>query len=438
MSTTDPSGGTSRTVHREYVKPGIWKRRNADGTEVFEIKFRDSAGVSRRRTIPGKISAADRALTAEKARRDRGERAPDDPHLRFPKAADAWWQARVVKLRPATQNAYCAALAHLRESEHIGNRKLSDVTPAAVARFVSAQQATGFKGWTVKGNLTVLSGVFSYAARHLGHVGGNPVAALDRVERPSTEDSKPARILTPAELERLLAAVDEPGPQERAQRKSFGLIFATAAETGGRLGEILGLAWGDIDLEAETVRFEYQLDRHGKRVRLKTTRSRRCIEVTPALVRRLRTHKLASPYSGPHDLVFATATGSGHDHRNIGGRVLARAVKRAGLGAVERDGIVVEPAPTFHSLRHSHASALIAAGWDVVEVSSRLGHSSVEITLRIYAHEFDATRRSGERRDRLAALYGGPECGPAVAPQDGSTAQQANGSEPVILSEHRA
>src|SRR5947208_931153 len=57
--------------------------------------------------------------------------------------------------------------------------------------------------------------------------------------------------------------------------------------------------------------------------------------------------------------------GTGHDHRNIGGRVLAAAVKRSGLGTVEIGGEIVQHAPTFHDLRHSHASALIAQGWDI-------------------------------------------------------------------------
>ena len=46
------------------------------------------------------------------------------------------------------------------------------------------------------------------------------------------------------------------------------------------------------------------------------------------------------------------------------------------------------PRVTFHALRHTHASALIAAGVDVVKISRRLGHSSPVVTLRIYAHLF--------------------------------------------------
>ena len=40
----------------------------------------------------------------------------------------------------------------------------------------------------------------------------------------------------------------------------------------------------------------------------------------------------------------------------------------------------------FHELRHTHASALIAAGASIKAVSRRLGHADVAITLRVYAH----------------------------------------------------
>jgi integrase len=97
-------------------------------------------------------------------------------------------------------------------------------------------------------------------------------------------------------------------------------------------------------------------------------------------------------------LVFVRLTGGGHDHRHIGGRVLARAAERAKL----------DPAPTFHDLRHSHASALIAQGWDIESVSARLGHADITTTQRIYVHAFDVANRSDERRAKLAALYGNP------------------------------
>jgi integrase len=49
------------------------------------------------------------------------------------------------------------------------------------------------------------------------------------------------------------------------------------------------------------------------------------------------------------------------------------------------------PSVSFHALRHSHASALIAAGLDVVAVSRRLGHASPALTLNVYGHLFTNT-----------------------------------------------
>ena len=51
---------------------------------------------------------------------------------------------------------------------------------------------------------------------------------------------------------------------------------------------------------------------------------------------------------------------------------------------------------SFHALRHTHASALIAAGLDVVQISRRLGHGSPHVTLRLYGHLF-------KRDDKAAA-----------------------------------
>jgi integrase len=59
-----------------------------------------------------------------------------------------------------------------------------------------------------------------------------------------------------------------------------------------------------------------------------------------------------------------------------------RSVTKEWSDAMKRLGVKA----SFHSLRHTHASELLRAGVDVVNVSRRLGHGSAAITLRIYAH----------------------------------------------------
>ena len=67
---------------------------------------------------------------------------------------------------------------------------------------------------------------------------------------------------------------------------------------------------------------------------------------------------------------------------------------------------------TFHWLRHTHGSRLVAAGWDVAAVAARLG-DAVATVQDTYVHEFDAVRREARQREQLAAM--------AASAVDGST-----------------
>ncbi len=62
------------------------------------------------------------------------------------------------------------------------------------------------------------------------------------------------------------------------------------------------------------------------------------------------------------------------------------------------------PRVMFHALRHSHVSALIAAGLDVLTVSQRIGHANPAITLKVYAHRFAV--RDGEAARALDTVLG--------------------------------
>jgi integrase len=121
-------------------------------------------------------------------------------------------------------------------------------------------QTDGYKGWTIKGHLTGyqldlhLCRAAPRAGRHEPGVAARPRRA------PSSDDEKPKRILTTAELSALLAAIDT----------GYAELFRLAAETGCRLGEVLGLVWGDVDFDAQTITFAHQLDRRGQRQPLKT------------------------------------------------------------------------------------------------------------------------------------------------------------------------
>jgi integrase len=361
------------TKRRERVEPGIYRR--PDGK--LEIGFRDATGAQRWRVVDGGVVAARKQLIAAKAQRDRGDRVAVDPRLTFDRAANTWLAARVARLRPHTQVTYGAHLAHLRA--RWGRAKLSAISPTDVASYVAQIDREGAKGWTQRGRLTVLSGVFTYAGRHLGHAGVNPVSLLDRVERPDIDDEREHVIVSTDEIAQIVANA---GHHE--------LLLTVATQTGARKAEVLGLAWQDVDVPGRALEIACQLDRAGERRPLKTKRSRRRVTIPTELARALAQAKLAAE----SELVF---------HREDGAWYQPMAADYALRRACERAG--VEPAPTWHDLRHSHVSMLFAAGWDPVAIAARIG-DSVETVLSVYAHEYDAARRRASESDELGALYG--------------------------------
>jgi integrase len=165
--------------------------------------------------------------------------------------------------------------------------------------------------------------------------------------------------------------------------------------SGLRLSELLGLTWGDVDFERAVIRVTHHLARDGSRKALKTPAARRDVVLMPELAAALRRHRLASRFSTDSDLVFCSDTGRTVGHRNLTARGLTRAATRASLQAVN-----------FHALRHTFASILIDQGHDVVFVSRQLGHANPAITLKVYAHLFDAERHADRAREQLEADYG--------------------------------
>ena len=403
-------------THRERVERNIYRRLAANGKPRYELVYVDSDGRQRRQTIEGGIKAARVALADVKARMGHGQRVAPTPNLTFALAAERWQAAQAARLRPATRAVYGS---HLRT--HLlprwGRRRLDTLTVDDVARLAEEMRLAGSKAWTIRGALVVAGRVLDFARRRLGWAGENPVRALDRSERPRS-DQRERRVLTADELDALLANAREPTRQ----------AFALAAMTGARLGEVLGLRWRTLDLDAGTASIEAQLDRHGNLAECKTSRSRRVVELPAALTAELREHRVRCASSLADDYVLHTRTGRGFDHRSVT-LAFAGAVARAEIPA---------PAPTFHDLRHSFASRFIASGGDLVQLSAHLGHRSPAITASTYSHEFERHARTDERRARLDAMFGGVAA--RVAGTDRSPARPADaasGGEVVDLQRKR-
>jgi integrase len=161
--------------------------------------------------------------------------------------------------------------------------------------------------------------------------------------------------------------------------------------TGIRRGELMGIQWGDVDLDAGRLRIDRSVEATNKGLRIKapkTVHGRRLIALPPIAVeilRQLRKQQLENRVKlgigklQPSHYVFGDLEG-GVRHPDWITYQWKHLVETLKL-----------PKVTLHALRHSHASALIASGQDVVTVSRRLGHASATITLSIYAHLFNKT-----------------------------------------------
>jgi len=180
---------------------------------------------------------------------------------------------------------------------------------------------------------------------------------------------------------------------ERSADDDNRVVWRLALQTGMRRGELLGLRWQDVDLEASRLSVRQQLVRADDQVVFgppKTKAGRRSISLDAGTVTALRAHKLRqSPLSASkHDLVFARADGRPHDPDVIT-QQFESATRRAGVKRIR-----------LHDCRHTHASLLLEAGIHPKVVQERLGHSSVMVTLDRYSHvvpnmQADAAARIG-------------------------------------------
>ena len=144
-----------------------------------------------------------------------------------------------------------------------------------------------------------------------------------------------------------------------------------------RLGELLALRWRDIDGAMLTVERSLEQTKTGLRFKEpKSKHGRRKISLPPRALADLAEHR-GDLLHHPDALLFCNPDGSPIRPNNLS-VMWNREIRR----------IKGVPNITFHALRHTHASALIAGKLDVVSVSRRLGHSSPVITLKVYAHLF--------------------------------------------------
>jgi integrase len=175
-------------------------------------------------------------------------------------------------------------------------------------------------------------------------------------------------------------------------------LWHLAASTGMRRGEILGLRWSDVDLDAATLTIRQTIvvvDSKPVLSEPKTGAGRRTLALDPATVTALRSHRARQAQERlawgaawqDVGLVFVREDGQLVNPERLS-KWFGRRAKSAGL-----------PRITFHGLRHSYVTMLLRDGQPLRTVAQRAGHSSPNVTSAIHAHVLPGD-------DEAAALAG--------------------------------
>lgn len=293
----------------------------------------------------------------------------------------------IKHLSPNTVRGY-RDIVRTRWTPRVGNMLLRELTAEVLDEHVSWLRTKGsvrtggpLSAKTVNEATGFLCTALDRAER-LGKIDRNPARFLGSIPEPDREEVK---VLSEEEVRRMKEIVLG-HPDYR-----FAMMVTLAADTGMRRGELSGLLWRDVDLEKRRIRVSQAIARgtsedtyNGLTVeakRPKSRRSARWITLPPSTAEMLGAYAEAQyrrlRYNGieqtPDTPVLCDSVGQLYRPDKITSDFIAFA---------RQHGFAV----TLHGLRHTHASILLAHGMPIERVSQRLGHESVDITYRYYAH----------------------------------------------------
>lgn len=348
----------------------VAKRRNRFYAVIYE-GVDPITGRERRRWHP---AGTDRAQAEELAGRLAAEHGSDCGRRAGPTLGvyltQKWLPNKQLTLRPSTWDTYRRNI-ELHVLADLGRIPLRHLRPEHLERLyatlLESGRANGKGGLDTKTVLEVhmvLRRALTDAVRR-GLITRNPADIAHAPKR---------RPLATAEI-RAWNAQQLSAFVELAAGHSLFAALWLSANTGMRRGELLGLRWGDLDLDARRLSVNRALISVGYELyesRGKTRTARRTIDLDARTVELLVSSRRGG--SDDESYVFAHDDGS-----PIHPQVLSDAFKKL----VARSGL---PRIRLHDLRHTHATLLLKAGVPIKVVSERLGHSTPAFTMATYQH----------------------------------------------------
>lgn len=395
----DPSGKCRKRDQREF-----WR---------YQYHVRGIDGHSVRKALEAKTRKELEARVAE-MRRENGEDAKDT--ITVGQWCDRWKDIILPgTIKKTTLESYKQMLSYV--PEEIRKKKLIRLTPLDLQKLFTELKEHGAKktgerlsSTTVRGIRSTLISCFQSAIDN----GFLTINVAKKTKPPLNNDRREISFLTDDEMIRLLEVAesgeyyeaDEDMKNDEGLRyliKQWSMVIRLTLATGMRRGEVFGLTWGAVNLKNNTISIKTNLQA-GKLEKPKTKYSIRTISVDADTMKKLKEWKeyqeqfaydLDDLYHNQLGTVFTGVFGAPVQLDNFRNRAFSRMVAQAGL----------PDTVTFHSLRHTHATQLLAAGYDAKTVSRRLGHSSVAFTLQTYVHVVEEVERGAA--DTMGAILAG-------------------------------
>jgi len=375
----------------------IYQRADSRWAAVIDSGFSDGRRVRKAFYGPTRAAVAKR-LKLALGNQLKGANVNTDDAVSVGAHLDAWLST--LSVRPKTRRQYEQVVrCYLKPA--IGPVKLAKLQPDHVRGLVIGLEQRGLSVTTATLARNILRIALAQAVTD--SIIERNVATLVRRPKPTRQIG---RTLTPEEAQSLLRALEN---------HRLEAVVTCGVALGLRLGEALGLQWADVDFQRGRLAIRHALQTAGKRrelVETKSKESRRTLTLPAIVVRALKAHKrrqaearlAAGETWQVSDFVFTTRVGRPREGTLVT-RDLKRILDRTWHGgrpdcahARSRNRACLDcgagrlPALSFHGLRHSCASLLLAAGVPVRDVSELLGHSDTRLTLSTYAHVLEESR----------------------------------------------
>lgn len=331
------------------------EKRTRNGQLRWYARYRDPAGKQVVKVFDRKVDAERFLTTTEAAKLTGSYIDARRAAISFRDFAEEHWAAHSPSLAADTTRVS----KRLRLDRHIlpvlGDYPVGAIRPSTVAAALgtwSRTLAPGTVGQVLRQVRQILD-----AAMADGLVAANAAKAVKAPTAPRRRDVH----LADEDVTAILAATPE----------FYRALVITLVGLGLRISEACGLRVQDVDFLRRTVRVRQQRRPGGDMGRLKTGSSNRDIPADDAVLQALAEQIRQWPRED--GLVFSSSMG----------RPLTKSIAGHVFDDIERAvAFTVSP----HSLRHHFGASLISRGVSVVAVSHWLGHSSPEITYRVYAY----------------------------------------------------